>query len=97
MARMEKSLTQIELAEKVGICLRQLQNIENKNGNPKYKVLKELLRVLNIPADTVFYPEKNKDNLKLQYIIHRLEQCTDSNLITVTTIIEAVLNALPSQ
>jgi transcriptional regulator with XRE-family HTH domain len=61
-ARREHNLTQEQLAEKVGIGSRHLMAIENEGKAPSFEVLFNLIRVLEIFPDAIFYPdEKPKD------------------------------------
>ena len=46
------------LASKVGISERYLYRIENEKKKPSFDVLYRLIRELNIPADSIFYPER---------------------------------------
>ena len=55
-AREEQGLSQASLAEKLGIDVRTIINIENFRGNPKFEVLYPLITTLRIPADRIFYP-----------------------------------------
>jgi transcriptional regulator with XRE-family HTH domain len=56
-ARHAKQLTQCRLAEQLGITPRYLKAIENSGRKPSYDLLSRIIRELDIPADTVFYPE----------------------------------------
>ena len=53
----EQGMSQASLAEKLGIDVRTIINIENFRGNPKFEVLYPLVTTLRIPADRIFYPE----------------------------------------
>ena len=55
-AREEQGMSQASLAEKLGIDVRTIINIENFRGNPKFEVLYPLVTTLRIPADRIFYP-----------------------------------------
>ena len=57
-ARQSKSLTQKELAGKLGISLRYLKSIENSGQKPSYKLLTRIFTELAIPAEKAFSPAK---------------------------------------
>ena|GEM_PF-1777865 len=50
-------LTQDQLAEKLGVGSRHIMAIENEGKLPSYELLYKMIRILNIPADSVFRPE----------------------------------------
>jgi transcriptional regulator with XRE-family HTH domain len=68
-ARLAKKMTQTQLAAAVGITPRHLMSLENSNRKPSYDLLFQLIRTLDISADTIFYPEyehKDAEARKLQ-------------------------------
>ena len=91
-ARLKKGLTQEILAEKVGVGLRHIMGIENEGSFPSYEVLYNLIRELNIPADSIFYPEKNPANPRLEYLSHLLGQCNDRDIRAITALTESLLS-----
>jgi transcriptional regulator with XRE-family HTH domain len=62
--------------------------IENEGNLPSYEVLYKVIRGLNIPADSIFYPEKEPSNPQLKYLTHLLEQCGDKEIRAVTAMLE---------
>ncbi|MDR1882319.1 MAG: helix-turn-helix domain-containing protein, partial [Prevotella sp.] len=54
--RQAMKLTQSQLAERLGITVRYLKAIENSGRKPSYDLLVQIIRELDMPADTVFYP-----------------------------------------
>jgi transcriptional regulator with XRE-family HTH domain len=64
-ARQEKQLTQCRLSEQLGITPRYLKAIENSGRKPSYDLLVRIIRELDIPADTVFYPENGQQSEKI--------------------------------
>ena len=77
-AREEQGMSQASLAEKLGIDVRTIINIENFRGNPKFEVLYPLVTTLRIPADRIFYPElhslSEKEALELLPVIRCLAE-----------------------
>jgi len=57
LARLEKHLTQKELAERLSITPYYLMSIENKQQIPGSELLFLIIRELDISSDTIFYPE----------------------------------------
>ena len=53
-AREEQGMSQASLAEKLGIDVRTIINIENFRGNPKFEVLYPLVTTLRIPPTVSF-------------------------------------------
>ena len=89
-ARIEKKLTQEQLAEIVGITSIHLKQLESGRRNPSINVLYNLARTLNISIDSIFFPER-KDGADLQYKIERsLSNCTLHELHVIYTTITAM-------
>ena len=71
-ARIERRLTQEQLAEAAGITKKYVSGIENGKNNLSYNVLHKLVSVLQIPAKSLFYPsdddeKEDEDKLSLYY------------------------------
>jgi transcriptional regulator with XRE-family HTH domain len=90
-ARNAKGLTREQLAEIINITPRYLMSIENENKKPSYDVLFRLVRELNISADTIFYPENQYANTKIEQLIRLLYLCNDRELNITTTVIQSLL------
>jgi transcriptional regulator with XRE-family HTH domain len=58
--RLNKGLTQEELAEKTGISVRTIQRIENNEGDPRSHTLHLLAEALGIDFDLIKKGEKNE-------------------------------------
>lgn len=56
-ARNKQNLTQEQLAEKLDISTRYLMTIENETKAPSLQLLFKMIRVFNIDANTIVYPE----------------------------------------
>ena len=91
-SRMNKGLTQEQLAEIAGVGLRHIVSIENEGGYPSYEVLYNMIRKLNIPSDSIFYPETQHQDSKLQYLTRLLGQCSGRDIHGVTALVEALLD-----
>lgn len=77
-AREEQGLSQAALAEKLGIDVRTIINIENFRGNPKFEVLYPLVTALRIPADRIFYPGCDSLGDAKQQLLWELQGCSES-------------------
>lgn len=51
--RQLKSITQEQLAEKIGISTRQLQRIENNEESTKIQTLKKIIKALDICDEAI--------------------------------------------
>lgn len=67
-------------------------SLENENKKPSYDVLFRLIRELRISADTIFYPENQNVDTKVDQLIRLLYLCDDRELKIVTAIIQALLD-----
>lgn len=55
--RKRENLTQAELADKLHMSIRTIQDIENQKSNPKFETIILICKELNISLDAVLYPE----------------------------------------
>ena len=90
-ARKEKGLTREQLSEIINITPRYLMSIENENKKPSYDVLFRLVRQLGISADTIFYPENQYANTKVNQLIRLLYLCDERELNVTAATIKALL------
>ncbi len=81
-AREQKNMKAEELAEYLGIGLRHLSAIETGKGKPSYAVLLNMVRILELPAEAIFYPEQmlSAQDLKREQLIHALKTCDDKTV-----------------
>lgn len=92
-ARLQSEFTMEELAEKLGVTERYLYRIENENKKPSYDVLYNLIRVLSISPDLIFYPEKNSETSEIDTLIRTLCNCDQRLLPVVRATITALIEA----
>ena len=90
-ARKEKGLTREQLSEIINITPRYLMSIENENKKPSYDVLFRLVRQLGISADTIFYPENQHPDIKIEQLVRLLYLCDDRELNIASATIKALL------
>ena len=91
-ARMDKKLTQAELAEILDLSLSYLKDLERFNNTPSLEVFAKAIQYFNLSADTVIYPNKNLNNSTYQKIERRLLQCDEKQLKIILALTEAVLS-----
>ena len=75
MARMEKHLSQEELAEMVGITPTHLKHIESEHRKPSLEVLWKLVLILHISLDNLVFPkpeEKSTEQIRAENIVNQL-------------------------
>jgi transcriptional regulator with XRE-family HTH domain len=90
-ARTDKHLTQKQLAECLSITPHYLMSIENKQQIPSCDLLFRLIRELEIPADTIFYPEYEQDNALLGKLRLLLYKCDEKEVNDIIAILQSLL------
>lgn len=91
-ARMDKKLTQAELAEILDISLPYLKDLERFRNNPSYEIFEKVIRYFNLSADTVIYPNLNLNNSTYQQIERLLTRCNEEELHVILATTEALLS-----
>ncbi|REJ11021.1 helix-turn-helix transcriptional regulator [Halobacillus trueperi] len=64
VARVSKSLTQQQLAEKTGVTRQTISLIEKGKYNPSLKLCLEICYAVNKTLDEVFWVEKGSDSFE---------------------------------
>lgn len=90
-ARIDKKLTQAELAEILDISLSYLKDLERFRNNPSYEVFEKTIRYFNLSADTVIYPNQNHSNNTYQKIERLLTLCDERQLQVILATTEALI------
>ena len=96
-AREEQGLSQASLAEKLGIDVRTIINIENFRGNPKFEVLYPLITTLRIPADRIFYPGSDAIGDAKQQLFWELYNCSESEARAILPAVRYITELLRGQ
>lgn len=78
-ARLKMGLTQMELAERIGVSMRTITDLETYRANPQFDTLYQIIRYLNLPVTEFFYPEK-KNNKLLEILTEELSDYTEEEL-----------------
>ena len=55
--RKREKLTQAELAERLHMSIRTIQDIENQKNNAKFETVVLICKELNISLDAILYPD----------------------------------------
>lgn len=92
-ARMDRKLTQAELAEALDISLSYLKDLERFRNNPSYEVFEKVIHYFNLSADEVIYPNQNIENNTYQKIECLLTRCNEGQLHVILATAEALLSA----
>lgn len=79
-ARVAHGYTQDEVGEYVGKAGKSISNIERGIANPEFKTVYKLIRLLEIDANKVFYPEQTSDSSTVDQFKRLLAGCTDEEL-----------------
>lgn len=92
-ARLRAELTIETVAERVDITERYLYRIENEGKVPSFEVLCRLIRVLSIPSDSIFYPERAIPDPEVEEIVHMLYNCDKRSIQIVKATLKAALES----
>lgn len=93
-SRLKMGLTQVGVAERIGIDQRTVLNIENGNGNPKMEILYPLVRTLEVDPWEIFYSELENDNESLRKLQIMLKDCSNDEIAILLPIIDAAIAAV---
>ena len=77
-ARIERHLTQKELAKRLSISSHYLMALENKQQIPSCDLLFRIIRELEISANTLFYPEYEHDHALVGKLRWRKKEVLDA-------------------
>lgn len=91
-ARMDKRLTQAELAEILDISLSYLKDLERFRNNPSYEVFEKVMHYFNLSADTVIYPDQDPGGDTYEQIKRLLTRCNQKQLHVILATTEALLS-----
>jgi len=92
-ARIEKNLTQQQLAARLSISPHYLMAIENRNQIPSSKVLFRIIRELNISADAIFYPEQGHDCELVNRLHIMLDRFGEQDIEHIIAVLQVLLQA----
>ena len=67
--RLERQLTQEQVAEKIGCHSQYYKNLENGKEMPSVPMFCKIMRALHISSDEYVWPNQNRDILLIIYTI----------------------------
>lgn len=93
-ARKSKNLSQEALAERIGVCKRTIIDIEANTGNPQYQILYSLVRELDLPVYSVFYPEMQKDLALKNVLLKEVSGCSEYEMKIILSLVKCLRRTL---
>ena len=76
-ARIANDITQKALSESAGISIRTIIDIESNKRLPKLENLFSIIRILDIPADQLFRPDKVDYTQEQEQLMLALSSCSE--------------------
>mgnify|MGYP001624611460 CR=1 FL=1 len=78
-ARQTLGLTQFELAERAGVSLRTITDLENYQANPQFDTLCQIIDSLNLPVSEIFHQKRQSTKL-IGLLVDELSDYTEDEL-----------------
>ena len=91
-ARENSKMTVEELAEKLSLTDRYIYKIESGEKLPSFKVLYQLVRMLSINPNSIFYPEAPSKELEIEDLIRMLQSCDEEFIDVVKATVQALVD-----
>ena len=91
-ARMDRKLTQAELAEELDLSLSYLKDLERFKNTPSLEVFAKTMHFFNLSADTVIYPNNNLTDNTYRKLLRLLTRCNENQLKVILAATEALLS-----
>lgn len=89
--RIDRRLTQEEVAELVGCPPQYYKNLENGKGMPSVPMFRRIMRSLHISSDDYVWSDQNRDNPIYISLINLLSLCDEYKLSVLLSTAEALL------
>ena len=89
-ARLEKNITQEEVAEIMGVSPTHIKHIESGHRNPSIELLFKIVLLLDLSLDNFLFSQPNK-GIERQRIERLLDRCNDKELHIVRALLDAML------
>ena len=96
-ARKSQGVSQVELADKLGISVSHMSNIENGKINVGLDIFIDISAALNISADWLLNGTTESSALVPEQAIQLFADCTDSEIQTLLNVAREVKKSLRSQ
>lgn len=89
--RIERRLTQEEVAELVGCHPQYYKNLENGKGMPSLSMFCKIMWALHLSADEYVWPDQYLDNPIYKSLLNLLSRCDEYMLSVLLATTEALL------
>ena len=96
-ARKSQGVSQVELADKLGISVSHMSNIENGKINVGLDIFIDITEALNISADWLLNGTTESSAPVPEQAIQLFADCTDSEIQTLLNVAREVKKSLRSQ
>lgn len=93
-ARMDLKLTQEQVAERSGVDIRTVINIEKFRGNPKLENLYLLINTLYIDAREIFNGTEDRISPEVRCLHSLVDECSQEEAAMLMPVFEALLAAV---
>lgn len=98
-ARKKKKITQLELANALGISESYIKDLERGRSTPSLATLFELIKFLNFSVEPFFYSTPEDDTSHLE-LVRLLSQCDEDDcrvlIATALALLQKKRNATPA-
>jgi len=89
--RESQGMSKEELAERIDIGIRHMNSVELGEKGLSIEKLYRLIRVLNVSADFIFFPELYSDESELENLKRSLARCTPKQRHMIAAFIDVML------
>ena len=87
--RAQRGISRQILADRSGISIRYLAQLESGKANPSISILKNIAYALNLTLENMLFIN-SKNNSEIKFIINRLEQCNLRQIEQVLTLVNDI-------
>lgn len=93
-ARIGRKLSQTDLAKAVGISKRTVSAIETERSQPAFDVFYQLVRILDISTEHIFWPEKTACVPEQEQLSRAVRSCSEQEQAIFMDIAWAYIRAV---
>ena len=93
-AREARGMTQAVLSKTAGVALRTIIDLEKDKHLPKFEVLYRIVRILDIPTDLIFRPDKAEYTLEQEQLMRAVGTCDEQDQAVYMKLGWAYVNAV---
>lgn len=95
--RIQRGMTQSELAHEMGLALRTVADIEKYEANPRFDTLCTVINYMNLPDIFHINEHKGEESIYLSIINHELSYFPEDDLAVAVKVIEGLRKGLYPQ